>query len=90
MGRTTCFTPLLDVEMGEATGLLHAMQWVKNLNLVNMDFETDSRVVANTIYKGHGVSNFMTVIHDCRHLLMTDLVNSSSLGNKPIMLPSVE
>jgi len=25
-GRTTSFTPSLDVDMGEATGLLHAMQ----------------------------------------------------------------
>jgi len=28
-GRTTSFTPSLDVDMGEATGLLHAMQWAK-------------------------------------------------------------
>ena len=71
-----CFTPLLDVEMGEAIGLLHAMRWVKDLNLVNMDFETDSKVVAESIYKGDGVSVFMAIIHDCRHLLMTELMNS--------------
>ena len=41
-----------------------------------MDFETDSKVVVDSIYKGDGVSDFMAIIHDCRHLLMTDLANS--------------
>jgi len=49
----------------------------ENLNLVNIDFETDSKVVATSIYKGHGVFAFMAIIHDCRHLLMTDLANSN-------------
>jgi len=71
ISRTECFTPLLDVEMGEIIGLLHAMRWAKDLN-----FETDSKVVAESIYKGDGVSDFMAIIHDCRHLLMTDLANS--------------
>jgi len=63
--------------MGEVIGLLHALQWMKDLNLVNMDFETDSKVVADSIYKGDCVSDFMAIIHICRHLLMTDLVNSN-------------
>jgi len=46
ISRIECFTPLLDVEMGEAIRLLHVMQWANDLNLVNMDFETDSKVVA--------------------------------------------
>lgn len=52
------------------------MQWAKELNLVSTDFETDSKIVADSIYKGDGVSNFMAIIHDCRHLLMIDLANS--------------
>jgi len=31
ISRTECLTPLLDVEMGEVIGLLHAMRWVKDL-----------------------------------------------------------
>jgi len=62
-GWTAWPTPSLDVDMGEALGLLHAMQWVIELNLVNMDFETNSKVVANSIYKGDGVSDFMAIIH---------------------------
>ena len=64
--------------LGEIIGRLHAMRWAKDLNLVNMDFETDSKVVAESIYKRDGVSNFMAIIHDCRHLLMTDLANSDA------------
>jgi len=75
-GRTTSLSPLLDVEMGEAIGLLKPMQWEKELNMVSVDFETDSKIVADSIYKGDGVSDFMAIIHDCRHLLMTDLANS--------------
>ena len=44
--------------------------------MVHMDFETDSKVVADSIYGNEGVSDFMTIINDCRHLLSTDLVNS--------------
>jgi len=49
---------------------------MKDLNLENMDFETDSKVVVDSIYKGDGVYDFMAIIHDCRHLLMTDSLNS--------------
>jgi len=63
--------------MGEATGLLHTMQRAKEFNLVNMDFETDSKVVAECIYKWDDVSDFMAIIQEyCRHFLMTDLTNS--------------
>jgi hypothetical protein len=36
----------------------------------------DSKVVADSIYKGDDVSDFMALIPYCRHLLMTDLANS--------------
>ena len=75
----------------QAIGLLHVMRWAKDLNLVNMNFETDSKVVAESIYKGDAVLDFMAIIHDCRHLLMTDLATLmwSSLGDKPIVLPII-
>ncbi|XP_024634702.1 uncharacterized protein [Medicago truncatula] len=76
IARTAWTTPLLDVDMGEAMGLLAALKWVKELNMVHMDFETDSKVVADSIYGKEGVSDFMAIINDCRHLLSTDLVNS--------------
>ena len=42
-----------------------------------MDFETDSKVVTDSIYKGYGVSDFMAIIHDCIHLLTTGLTSSN-------------
>jgi len=32
--------------------------------------------MADSIYKGDGVSDFMAILHDCRHLLMIELTNS--------------
>ena len=68
--------PLLDIDMGEAMGLLAALQWVKELDMVHMDFQTDSKVAAYSMYGKDDVSDFMAIINDCRHLLNTDLVNS--------------
>jgi len=65
--------------MGKVLGLLSPMQWVKDLNLVNIDFEMDSKVVADSIYGKDDVSNFMTIINDCRHSLETDLTKETSL-----------
>jgi len=36
----------------------------------------DSKVVADSIYKGDDVSDFMAIIPDCRHLLLNDISNS--------------
>jgi len=63
--------------MGKALGLLQAVQWAKELDMISMDFETDPKIVADNIYKGVGASDFMAIIQDCRHLLATDLVNSN-------------
>jgi len=41
-----------------------------------MDFETNSKIVADSVYDKDGVSNFMAIISDCRHLLSSNLVNS--------------
>jgi ribonuclease HI len=77
LARTECFTPLLEVDTGEALGLLTALRWVKDLQLWNMDFEVDSKTVVDSIYgKQMGVSDFNAIINDCCHLLCTDLMNS--------------
>ena len=76
IAKTAWITPILDVDVGEAPGLLSALQWVKELNLENMDFETDSKVVTYSIYGKGDVSDFMAIINDCKHLLGTDLTNS--------------
>ena len=52
------------------------MKWVIELNLINMNFETDSKVMADNIYGKDGVFDFMTIINDCRQLLGSELTNS--------------
>lgn len=65
------------MDIGEAMGLLSALLWVRDLNLVNMDFEIDSKVATDSIYSSSdGVSDFIAIINDCRHFLDTDLSNS--------------
>jgi len=60
--------------MHQAFGLLSALQWARGLN---MDFETHSKVVVYSIYRGSdGVSDFMAIIKDSRHLLIICLTNS--------------
>jgi len=59
---------ILDVDMGEALGLLCAMKWVIELNPINM---------ANNIYGKNGVSDFIAIIDDCRQLLGSELMNSN-------------
>jgi len=69
IAKTEWQATILDVDMGEVLRLLSAMKWVIELNLVNMNFETDSKVVADSIYGKDDVSDFMAIINDCRHLL---------------------
>jgi len=77
LAKTEWFAPIVDVDLGEAMGLLTAMQWVKDLHLLNMDFELDSKTVVDSVYGGrNGVSNYMAIINDCRHMLATDIANS--------------
>jgi hypothetical protein len=45
--RTEWLQPILDVEVGEAMGLLSALRWVNELQLSNMDFEMDCKRVVD-------------------------------------------
>jgi ribonuclease HI len=77
LAKTEWMTPLLDVNLGEALGLLSAMYWVRDLQLGIVDFELDSKTVVDSIFGSKsGVSNFSAVINDCRRLLASDLVTS--------------
>ena len=76
LARTEWFSPIVDVDLGGAMRLLTAMQWVKDLQLLNMDFEMDSKTVVDSVHGGsNGVSNYMAIINDCRHMLAIDLTN---------------
>jgi ribonuclease HI len=42
-------TSCIDVDLGEALGLLNALKWVNDLQLNNVDFEIDSKRVADCL-----------------------------------------
>jgi len=75
--KTEWMTLLLDVDLGEALGLLSAMHWVRDLQLGIVDFELDSKTVVDSLNGSKSsVSNFSVVISECRRLLASDLVTS--------------
>jgi len=77
LARTEWFSPITDVDIGEAIELLKAMEWVRDLHLWNMDFEVDSKTVVDNIYgKQTDVSDLSVIITHCVNLLCTDLMNS--------------
>jgi len=57
---------LLDVDLRETLSLLYALYWIRDLQLVNVDFEIDSKVVVNINYSFTlGVSDFGSIINVC-------------------------
>jgi ribonuclease HI len=45
LAKTEWLSPVTDVDIGEALGLLSALNWVHDLRLENVDFELDSKNV---------------------------------------------
>jgi len=59
LARAEWFSPITNVDTREALGLLKVLEWVRDLQLWNMDFEVDFKTVAYNIYRSHeGVSEF--------------------------------
>jgi ribonuclease HI len=75
--RTEWMEPILDVEVGEAMGLLSALIWVVELQLHNMDFEMDCKRVVDGLYSNRTyTSDLGAILSDCRLILATSFVNS--------------
>lgn len=66
----TCWHPIkLEVKEGEALGLFEAIQWTISLNLSNVIFEVDSKVVVDNVKSNVlDAIEFGTIIEDCRRL----------------------
>jgi len=45
IAKTEWITPIIDVDMGEAICLLFAIQWARELSMMNIDLETGSKAV---------------------------------------------
>ncbi|CAJ2647435.1 unnamed protein product [Trifolium pratense] len=75
--RTQWVEPILDVEHGEAIGLLQALKWAVDLQLHDIDFEMDCKRVVDSLYsKRTYFSDLGAILGDCRTILASTLVNS--------------
>lgn len=59
--------PKVSTDVGEVLGLFHAMQWVHELQLPNVDFELNAKKVVD-YFNGerNDVSEFGAIVDDCR------------------------
>lgn len=68
--RTLCFTPSTEVYIGEATGLYHAMLWVRQMGLKDVLFELDAKMVVDACNSPIVPnSEFGCIIKGCKDLL---------------------
>lgn len=52
LAKTMWFALMCSVDEGEALGLYHAMRWISDLQLPNVDFEVDSKQVTDYFNRG--------------------------------------
>lgn len=77
LAKTEWLTQLLDVDFGEALGLLSTLQWMCDLHLGNVDFQLDFKTVVDSLYGGKSaISNYSTMLNDSKRMLASDLATS--------------
>jgi ribonuclease HI len=76
LAKTDCFTPICEVHVSEALGLLSALKWVHEFNLGPIEFELDSKKVV-WIASVHQNMEFETIIKHCQLIFSSTYVNSS-------------
>ncbi|PNX70857.1 cytochrome p450, partial [Trifolium pratense] len=50
LAKTIWKSPICNVDLGEALGLLHAIRWVQELQLGNVDFAMDSKTAVDQFH----------------------------------------
>ena len=65
--KTMWSNPVCPTNIGESLVLSHAIKWVHKLQLTNVDFELDAKLVVDYF---NGVSNYISefgaIVEDCR------------------------
>ncbi|XP_024630838.1 uncharacterized protein [Medicago truncatula] len=75
--KTMFFSPVCSIDVGEAMGLHHAIRWIQELQLTNVDFEVDSNRVADYFNKGRGdATEFGSIMDSSIYFSNTYLTNS--------------
>ncbi|KEH25194.1 hypothetical protein MTR_6g016265 [Medicago truncatula] len=69
LARTDYFSPICEVHIREALGLLSAMDWAHLLQLGTVDFEMDAKRVVDSFHSRHNeVTEFGNIIDNCKSL----------------------
>jgi len=75
--KTMWFSPACSIHIGEALGLYHAIRWIHELQFTNVDFEVDSKRVADYFNNGRGdVTEFGSIMESSIYFLNNHLTNS--------------
>jgi len=75
--KTMWSSPVCSSEVGEALGLSHAIRWVRELQLTNVDFELDAKKVVDYFNEGsNDISEFGAIVEECRRNFVTYFENS--------------
>jgi hypothetical protein len=62
LARLEWITPITDVEVGEAIGLLHALRWADELQIRDMEFEVDCKRVVDSLYNNKNYASDLGAI----------------------------
>jgi len=77
LAKTISFVGVYSVDIGEALGLYHPLQWVSDMQLDNIDFEVDSKTTKEAIYScREDISELGNIIMASRVLLSFKFNNS--------------
>lgn len=77
LARTISFIGVYPVDIGEALGLYHALQWASDMHLDNIDFEVDSKTTKDGLYSGReDITEFGNIVTASRSLLLSKFTNS--------------
>jgi ribonuclease HI len=77
LAKTVTYPCNVAVDVGEALGLHSALQWFSDMQMNNVDFETDSKLTADAFCSTRNdLSEFGCIVSSCRSLFSTFFSNS--------------
>lgn len=83
LAKTVSLSRRCHVPLGEALGLFHDIQWLRDMQFDNVDFALDSQLTTKVFnHQREDVSEFGKVIFACKRLFTSSFTNSQVEFNK--------
>jgi len=76
LARTITYPCIVSVDVGEALGLHSTLQWLSDMQLDSVDFETDSKLTVDAFLTRNDLFEFGCIISSCRSLFHNLYSNS--------------